>query len=354
MLRRYEVRQRLIAPASNFTGRPIFPLKSAGIRRDLSRVLLGGGLRLSVAGSRRQVVIESLALVLRPGRALVVNARVAGRRILLFKVRGGRRSLDLRDRILNLSGSSVTLSDAAANRIVSKLDLPGSKSIWTGHKWGVLTVFAARNNRVKDPVAETPPEPQSLERPIDSAELASATIQWRVRESFIRYLAVGEGTSVANGATADPPEDIGGAGPLVYGFSFPFTDGWAAPGSGPAVVHGSGRVGFRHCRNTINFTAANPEIELNGDADSRLIFRVDGTDGTAFPDSRAVMVQLVPSLATKTVVGNTTTLSGIPGYVPQAATGIFADFYSPFPGSVDAPGADLSRFGSITVSYTTE
>jgi hypothetical protein len=158
---------------------------------------------------------------------------------------------------------------------------------------------------------------------------------------------------VDDGATAGAPEVIGGAAPLVYSFGFPFSDGWAAPDSGPAAIHGSGKVGFRHCRNTINFTVADPEIELNGDSDSRLIFRVDGTDGTAFPDSRAVMVQLIPSLATKTTDGDTMTLSGIPGYIPQAATGIFADFYPPFPGSVGAPGAEFSRFGSVTVTYTT-
>jgi hypothetical protein len=65
------------------------------------------------------------------------------------------------------------------------------------------------------------------------------------------------------------------------------------------------------------------------------------------------MVQLIPSRATsRTTEGNTTTYTDIPGYIPQAATGIFADFYPPFPGSADAPGAELSRFGSLTVSFT--
>lgn len=283
----------------------------------------------------------------------MVNAVVGGSRIRLFNVRGASRKLDLKDGVLNLRGGSARLTRGSARRLSDLLGLRGAARLSTGHKWGQLSVFAARNNKVSDPVAEVPVEPPFLERPIGAADITSATIQWRVRESFIRYVAVGAGTSVAAGATADPPEEIGGAGPLVYGFSFPFTDGWVAPGSGPAAIRGSGKVGFRHCRNTINFTVADPEIELNGDADSRLIFRVDGTDGTAFPNSRALMVQLIPSLATKTTDGSTTTLSGVPGYIPQAATGIFADFYPPFPGSVDAPGAELSHFGSVTVTYTT-
>ncbi len=247
----------------------------------------------------------------------------------------------------------MRLSGKASKRIRARLGLRGERRLGSGRVWGSISVFAARNKKIKDPEAETPVEPPFLERPPGASDVTSATIKWRVRESFIRYVEVGAGTSVADGASADPPEAIGGTTPLTYSFNFPFADGWTDAGPGSTAIHGSGKVGFRYCSNTINFTVAEPEIELNGDSDSRMIFRVDGTDGTAFPNSRAVMVQLIPSLATVTTEGNRTTLSGIPGYVPQAATGIFADFYPPFPGSVDAAGADLSRFGSVTVSYTT-
>ena len=127
-----------------------------------------------------------------------------------------------------------------------------------------------------------------------------------------------------------------------YEFEFPLTDGWSTGDPGTTAIHGSGKVGFRLCVHTINFTVADPEIELNGDSDSRIIFRVDGTDGTAFPDTRAVMVDLTPSLAVKTVDGKTTTLAGIPAYVPAEATGIFADIYPA-----------LADFGSLTITYTT-
>ena len=294
-----------------------------------------------------------MRLVLRQGQVPVVNARVAGRSMRAYTVRGARRNLDLKEQVLNLRGGTAVLTGSAARLITTVLRLDRVTAISPGRVWGPISVFAARNSKSDDPEAETPVEPTFLERPVGATDVTAATIDWRVRESFIRYVAVGAGTSVADGATAGEPEALGGAAPLVYSFGFPFADGWEAPDAGPTVIHGSGKIGFRHCQNTINFTVAEPEIELNGDADSRLIFRVNGTDGTAFPDSRAVMVQLIPSLATRTTIGDTTTLSGIPGYIPQAATGIFADFYPPFPGSVDAPGADLSRFGSLTVTYTT-
>lgn len=97
------------------------------------------------------------------------------------------------------------------------------------------------------------------------------------------------------------------------------------------MVKATGLVGFRYCDNTINFTVADPEIELDGDDNSRLIFRVNGTDGTAFPDQRAVMVKLLPGQAESRLVVNngngTTTVSyvKIPGlFLPTGGPG-----YSP-------------------------
>lgn len=346
------VRQKLLSPANSFTGRPTYPLGNASLGKKVSKVSLSGGLRLnSRRGSR--VRISSMKLVVRKNSRPVVSAMVAGRRVRLFRIGGARARVNLGSGVLSLRGGSARLSASASKLIRRRLGLRGAERLSTGRQWGRISVYAARNNEIKEPEAEVPVEPPFLGRPNDSSDITSASVKWRVRESFIRYVAVGSGTSVAGGATADPPEAIGGATPLAYSFNFPFSDGWISPDQDQAAIHGTGKVGFRYCSNTINFTVADPEIELNGDSDSRLIFRVDGTDGTAFPDSRAVMVQLIPSRATsRTTEGNTTTYTDIPGYIPQAATGIFADFYPPFPGSADAPGAELSRFGSLTVSFT--
>lgn len=350
--RKHGVRQRLISPANSFTGRPTYPLKNAGLSGARATVLLRGGFRLG-SGNGRKVRISNLRLVVKKGAGRVVTAKVARNRMRLFRIQNAKLKLKVKSGVLNLRRGVARLSPKASRKIRGRLGLGGEESLSPGSRWGRISVFAARNRKVEDPEAETPIEPPFLDRPPGATDITSASIKWRVRESFIRYVAVGAGTSVAAGATADPSEQIGGTAPLTYAFNFQFSDGWSAAGPGPTAVHGSGKVGFRYCTNTINFTVADPEIELNGDSDSRLIFRVDGTDGTAFPDSRAVMVQLSPSQVTPTTEGDTTTWTGIPGYIPQAATGIFADFYPPFPGSVDAPGAELSRFGSLTVSYTT-
>ena len=352
-LRSAGVRQRLIRPANGFTGRPTYPLGKVGLGRKSSGVSLRGGIQLLPNSRGRATKISAMKLIVRSGSRPVVNGRVSGRWMRVFNLRGAKVKRNLETGVLTVAGGTAVLSGSAARVLNRRLGLRSYRAVGAGRGWGRFAVFAFRNNKGKDPEAETPAEPPFLERPTGATDITSASIKWRVRESFIRYVEVGAGTSVADGATADPPEVFEGATPLTYSFNFPFTDGWNAGESGPSVIHGSGKVGFRHCQNTINFTVSDPELELNGDSLSRLIFRVDGTDGTAFPNSRAVMVDLVPSLATKTVAGSTTTLSGIPAYVPQEATGIFADFYPPYPGSPDDPLAAPSRFGSVTVTYTT-
>ncbi len=352
MLRRQGIRQRLVSPANSFTGRPTYPLKNAALSGSRARVLLGGGFRLR-SGKGQAIRVSDMRLIVKKGARPVVSAKVAGRKMRLFSISKAKTRLNQKTGVLNIRRGSARLSPKASKKIASRFRLGKKRGLSSGSEWGSISVFAARNIKTEDPEAETPVEPAFLDRPPGATDVTSATIEWRVRESFIRYVAVGEGTSVAAGASAAPPEAIGVTAPLTYSFSFPFSDGWSAGDGGPTAIHGSGRVGFRYCANTINFTVADPEIELNGDADSRLIFRVNGTDGTAFPNSRAVMVQLIPSQVTPTINGNTTTWTDIPGFIPQAATGIFADFYPPFPGSIDSPVAGLSRFGSVTVRYTT-
>jgi hypothetical protein len=344
------VRQELVRPANAFTGRPTFPVKSASMSPGRAKAGFGGALRLDPKHRGRTTRIGGFELQVRPGERPRVLATVAGRRVGLFNLSRGKARFDSASGVLNLRAGPARLTARASRIISSRLGLRGARALSPGRSWGTFSAFVSRNKKVDDPEAETPVEPPLLARPDGAADISSATIKWRVRESFIRYVNVGTGTSVSGGATADPPEQIGGTAPLVYSFNFPFSSGWTLPG-GDTALYGSGTVGFRHCRNTINFTVSDPEVELKSSGISRLIFRVNGTDGTAFPDSRAVMVDLLPGAAS--VQGNTTTYSDIPAYVPQEATGIFANFYPPYPGDPNAPNADLSRFGSVTVSYTT-
>jgi hypothetical protein len=347
------VRQGLVRPANQFTGRPTFPLAGASINSKVSRVALRGGIRLRGRGGR-VVVLNRLEAVIGAGSARFVRARVGGRQMRLFVLRGGRLQRNAASGRLFLRSADARLTGASSKLIRNRLGLRRLRALRTGAVWGRMDVFAQRNDKVADdPVAETPVEPPLKVRPVGASDIVAASIKWRVRESFIRYVNVGAGTSVSDGATGDPPETIGNAAPLVYSFNFPFAEGWVDSPDDSLVVRGSGKVGFRYCDNTINFTVSDPEIEIRDDQVSRLIFRVNGTDGTAFPNSRAVMVKLVPSLGQKQASGNTTTYTGLPGYVPAEATGIFADFYPPFPGSLEDPNAELSRFGSIDLTLTT-
>ncbi|HEX6753033.1 MAG TPA: HtaA domain-containing protein, partial [Solirubrobacterales bacterium] len=184
--------------------------------------------------------------------------------------------------------------------------------------------------------------------PAGAADIASATIDWHVRESFIRYIATGEGTSVSGGATADPPVLLAGSStPLTYDFHFPFLDGWHDGGANPtdpaddtAAIYYGGSVRFLYSGHEIDLAVSAPEIELAGGT-SRAIFAVaeDGGGGT-----RQVLVNLDLSRASAIAVsGNTHVYERVPGAIPSGtATSVFAGFY--------APGTEL---GCFTVRYTT-
>ena len=353
-LGRAGVRQRLVTPANDFTGVPTFPVGDISFEDSRSRVALTGAVRLK-GRKGRQLTFSGLALVAQGQNRVDLTARFGGANRILFKVGGPGAVRDLEAGTLTVLGGTARLSAAAAKSINRRFALKKKRQrVKAGMKWGRLDIRAVRKVTLppSDPEAETPTEPPVKARPAGAATIGAASISWRVRESFIRYVNSGTGTWVAEGATAGPALEIDGAAPLVYDFGFPFVSGWDDPSG--TVIKGRGAVGFRYCRNTINFAVSNPEIELAGDSDSRMIFRVKGTDGTAFPDSRAVMVQLIPSLGQVSSEGGTTTISGIPGYVPADSTGLFAGFYPPYPGSPDDPNAEFARFGSITVSYTTD
>ena len=116
-----------------------------------------------------------------------------------------------------------------------------------------------------------------------------------MRESFIRYVNTGEGTSVFGGATADPPVlRPGASAPLTYTFHFPFASGWHDAGANPAdpaddtaAIGFSGAVRFLYSAHGIDLTTENPEIEIAG-ARSRAIFTVNDGKST----QRQVLVNL--------------------------------------------------------------
>ncbi|MCB0863047.1 MAG: HtaA domain-containing protein [Solirubrobacterales bacterium] len=357
--KRSGVRQRLVKPASGFTGRPTFPVKSVRYGEPAA-VTLKGGTRL--LGKGRKLAVSKLKVLSAPGKPAWLKAKIGGRTISFLKITGGKRKYNAGKGTLTRTGTA-RLVRPAANLINRKLGLKGGRKLRAGTVWGSFNLYSLyKVTPVNDPTGEVPDIPPVKTRPGDAVTISSAaTIKWYVRESFINYVASGEGTRVENGATADPAS---GSYNLVYSFNFPFASGWTVPESGGGtentLIKGSGLVGFRYCQNTINFTAANPEVEIDGDDNSRLIFEVNGTDGTPFPDQRAVMVKLIPSRAQSDSVvdnGNGTSTRKyvkIPGYVPAEGTGIFAGFYPAFSPDFDGQPQDErpDRFGYFTISYT--
>jgi hypothetical protein len=213
-------------------------------------------------------------------------------------------------------------------------------------------------------------EPPALARPATAVDIKASTLTWRVRDSFVQYLNAGggrsDGVTAVTPAIADPAMKgctSSGAvndADLLYQHRFPFVRGWYDPASGTAALSYAGGVHFGYSAHTIDLTAADPEIELNGAA-SRAIFRFNGSGGTAAGNKREVLMNLAPSAGAvpkacsvdpgpagvPQAVGNpdgttTYTFERIAGVIPDgSAQTVFAGFY--------LPG---DRFGWITVAFT--
>lgn len=328
-----ETRLRMISPASRPTGAPEFPIGAVNSGDGATRIRLDGGMSLIRKGGRK-VAIKNLSLTLRPGKRRVLRADVADRRVnflLLRKVRVKRTVGP--GAVLEVSGGRAVLTRMAGRVARNRMPSSGLKP---GMAWARPDLFATQ---ITNPTSDPPPVPEVFPRPDGALDLTSAEIEWRPRESFIQYVASGDGTAVSGGAEEGPAEERPGMPDLVYSFSFPFGSGWAE--GGRAAVLGSGTVGFRYCRHTINFTVSDPEIELDGRS-SRLIFKISGTDGTSFGGSRAVVLELDPTdpQVVDEASGTTRTIRNIPARVPAEATGIFAGLY--------LPGAP---FGEVSVSF---
>lgn len=350
-LRRLGLRLSTVTPGNNFTGRPTFPVAYFNFDRENprnSRVKLAGGIKFS-DGAGGRVRLTNLKAVLKKGGKSFVTARKGANKLRMFILRGGRLRPKQATGELKLTGAKTVLTGAGARFLRERLGIEavGARRkppvpLRKGARYGKTTIFAYRQLAANtNPEGEAPNPPPEIVRPEGAKSLVSAEIKWRVRESFIQYVGSGDGARTEDGAYGDPSEQADGGSLLTYAFNFPFANGWSDDASDTAAVYGSGLVGFRYCQNTINFTVSDPEIELNGDS-SQLIFRVNGIDGTPYPDSRAVVVGLrLSQAASVDTVGETTTYTGIPGYIPEGSTGVFADIYP--------PGDD---FGSLDLKLT--
>jgi hypothetical protein len=334
---------------------------SAGLVGSSTTVLrFGGGLTFSKGKQRLQ--LGGLRLTL--GRTASLRGKLGGESLGLFRIlKGGQRELDPARGGIRLSGLRLKLRRGAAREIAQRLGL--SRRL-TGN-FGVLSATEEGLQPGSPPPAAGPsgkgstgcslpstagsPPEQPLPvavRPAGAADVIGATVSWDVRESFIRYINTGEGTSVFGGATAAAPEvRAGSAVPLTYSFGFPFASGWHHPGADPsdpaddkAALYFTGGVRFLYGGHGIDLRISAPELEIAGGA-SRAIFAV--AEGEAAPERQVIVNLDLSRAASVQAGGGTVTYQYVPGAIPEGtASSLFAGFY--------APGTD---FGCFTVSYST-
>jgi Htaa len=361
-LREQGVRFAPAKPATGGQRRIVLPISAALVGTSTTLLRHRGAISLRGPGGEK-LRLTKLRLVL--GSDPRVSAKVGGEEIDLFRVlRGGRRELNPAAGSAVLTDLRLKLTRAAAATFGRRLGLDRLRP----RRLGTLaTRVAGRDAPGSPPGKATVPQqaagcplpggagpapeqpPPVAPRPPGATDVTAATIDWHVRESFIRYIATGEGTSVSGGATADPPVLLPGASaPLSYGFHFPFAaGGWHDVGADPAdpaddsaLVRFSGAVRFLYSGHGIDIVAADPEIEIAG-ARSRAIFSISESGGAP---QRQVLINLDLSRAAAIRAGGGTfAYERVPGAIPAGtATSTFAGFYP--------PGTD---FGCATVSFST-
>lgn len=351
-----------IAPLGAAKGnarRIVLPVRTGLVGATATVLRFGGG--ISLRKGKRKARLSDLRLTL--GRRNGLAGKLAGDALGLFRVlKGGQRQIDPARGSARLSGLRLRLSRPAARELAASLGLERRPA-------GVFATLSAADDDLPQaaptstPKAEekstacplpstagpAPEEPLPVaSRPPGAVDVTGASLGWNVRDSFIRYINTGEGTSVFGGVAAAAPEVRPGSSlPLTYRFGFPFAGGWVDTGANPAdpaddraAIYFNGGVRFLYSAHGIDLRTSAPEIELGGGA-SRAIFSV--AEGEA-PAERQVIVNLDLSRAAAVAQsGGTVTYDRVPGAIPDgAATSTFAGFY--------APGTD---FGCFTVSYST-
>ncbi len=336
------------ATTRNRGSRAVLPVDS-GTVTSTATLGLKGTVRLT-KGSRRVIFT---GLQVRLGKSSRLTGQLnGGARRTIATIRTPARGLKLDRTAVTASATAarVTLTASTARTVRSQLALRRTPS-------GRVATLAVTGH-VKDAPAPSTcsaqfcasglgSEPPVLTRPAGAVAVRSASMSWNVLDSFVRYINTGEGTSVSGGATNGPREVLpGSSSAFVYRFGFPFKDGWYDAASDSAATYFRGKVAFRFTAHTIDMSAAEPEIELNGSR-SRVIFRMDGKQGTALGGTRGVLVDLdLTKAAAKTVSpdGKTHSYERIPATIPaNAGSSVFAGFYGPG-----------EAFGSVTLSFTTD
>jgi hypothetical protein len=340
------VKAGAIAPAKKRAKRVTLPVQSVTVGKSATVALRGG---VSFKAGKRALKLRSVRVTLTAKQA-TVSAKAGKRRVTVFaaKLPKGKAKLDRSKTTAELAGAKLALTPKGAKLLRDKLDVSGVAAGAIG-KLGVDARPRRKGNGGPQgglpkagPITNTP---AVFTRPPDAVDIASATLTWRPKVSWLCYVEEASPVGGAsNGAveTLDCPDSLGGPRDLVGSFvGFPFKSGWYHPPTGAAAVYFQGGVRFRYAAHGIDFSSTSPEIEING-GDSRAIFTFDGTDGTPYNSERGVLVDLHPNPIQKPPSG-TVNYIDIPATVPaDAGASIFAGLY----------GAN-EPFGTLTVSFAT-
>jgi hypothetical protein len=365
-LRASAVKVAAITPAKRSGKRVKLPVARIAVGSSSARAVLRGGIRFR--SGKRVVALRSLRLKLGAKRA-TVTAKVGKRRVTVFtaKPAKGKPKLDRSDVAARLAGAKLGLTPNGARTLRRGL---GVDALPAG-ALGTLGVNARRkgtsggggggngNGPGGDGGPKSGPisaEPPVLSRPPSAVAASGVAITWYPRDSWIRYVSSGVGPQdgffasggAVKAAPADtashPCSDVAYAGSGQFDYRYDFTaksSSWYDPVSGKAALYGQGSVRFRWEGHTIDLTAADPEIEING-ATSRAIFRFDGSDGTAIPEQRAVLMTLSMAGQPTSSGGGAFGYSAMRGTLTEDGEAVFAGFY---------PAGD--GFGCVSVSFAT-
>jgi hypothetical protein len=345
------VKVAAIAPAKKRGARIALPIQTIAVGKA-ANVVLRGGIRFKAG--KRSLKLRAFRLKLTAGR-VSISAKAGKRRVTIFAtgLAKGKAKLDRSKTTAKVAGAKLALTRRGAKLLRNRL---GVDEITAG-ALGKLRVDARPKSGANGGTGGAPGgggsggpqagpiknEPPVLARPAGAVDVTSASLIWRPRVSWICYV---EDTSVFAGAANGPVETLacplGGPRDLVGSFtSFPFARGWYHSPTGTAAIYFLGGVGFSYTAHGINFSSANPEIEINGGA-SRAIFTFNGSQSTVYDNQRGVLVDLHPN-PIQTPASGTVDYVDIPATVPaDAGASVFAGFY----------GAN-EPFGTMTVSFTT-
>lgn len=211
---------------------------------------------------------------------------------------------------------------------------PGSTTPGTSTPGGNCSGFTSK------PIAAAPAAPAP---PAGAVTLTSATVEWHARDSWIRYVNAGEGTSTSGGAVSGPPTVRPGTStPLVYDFGFTpdLTRSWFDPATQRFALLGGGAVRFAYTAHCIDLSTADPEIVYDGTAGST-VFRMFGAGVTDPGNTRGDFLAL--GAKAPTVVGTTRTYAQIPAQISEQGAAVLSDMYGP----------GNREFGWLTVTFTT-